>query len=425
MGCRPVCAADRISFAVVGGAQTDVFAALGAKHVITAGDRQRRRAAVPRPTSSASAPTPQQQAGRPLTIEELVDANVHVRYLESADPAASASWTGPGKAGIRPGKELVAASRSARSRPSSTRSPASSTRSSTSRRWPPRTSPRRSSKHEFRDTRHQPAFRAPAMAPACALPRVYGALLAGRALETRDGRWFAVTQAMAGTAAAPTDAQLTAFMNENAAQLRRPEFRIASVVLFNAAAGAAAADHRRPHRRALQLPQGRACRRPRRRTFVTLTAPTGRRRPHRRRPARRPDRRPPSAEANGGIQPADYDDTPQQRRARPRRRRRRLRPGRRSGLRRRSRAASASPSPRSPPSRRAPPPRWRASRAAIDRRNCATKTPRRAVFAAVEAYEKARTDGKTLDRRRPPKSAPASSNCRPSPRTASCLTASR
>ena len=41
-------------------------------------------------------------------------------------------------------------------------------------------------------------------------------------------------------AAAPTDAQLQSFLTENAAQLRRPEFRMVSVVLFSGSAAASA-----------------------------------------------------------------------------------------------------------------------------------------------------------------------------------------
>lgn len=70
-------------------------------------------------------------------------------------------------------------------------------------------------------------------------PRVYSALLANHALQDREARWFFVTQQMAGTAGQPTDEQLTAFISENAAQLRRPEFRAASLILFNDAPGAA------------------------------------------------------------------------------------------------------------------------------------------------------------------------------------------
>src|SRR5690606_5984721 len=41
------------------------------------------------------------------------------------------------------------------------------------------------------------------------MPRIYGALLAGQALETRDGQWFTLTPAMVGATPNPTEEQLT------------------------------------------------------------------------------------------------------------------------------------------------------------------------------------------------------------------------
>ena len=149
---------------------------------------------------------------------------------------------------------------------------------------------------------------ASALSAGVRLPRVYGAVLAGQALETRDGRWFTVTQAMAGTASAPTDAQLTAFMNENAAQLRMPESRTASVVLFDDGAAPTTAptetriEERFNFRRdALSAPE--------RRTFVTLTAPS-RAAADRIAAALRAGQSPADVARANGIQPAEYNDTP-------------------------------------------------------------------------------------------------------------------
>nr|WP_262422403.1 peptidylprolyl isomerase [Brevundimonas denitrificans] len=63
-------------------------------------------------------------------------------------------------------------------------------------------------------------------------------MLAGQSLHTRDGSWFVVTPAMAGQAEPPTEEQLTAYLNENAEQLRRPEFRTISLVVFSPASEA-------------------------------------------------------------------------------------------------------------------------------------------------------------------------------------------
>jgi peptidyl-prolyl cis-trans isomerase D len=64
-------------------------------------------------------------------------------------------------------------------------------------------------------------------------PRVMSALNALYGLEARDVGVFSVTPAMVGQVAPPTDAQLQAFMRENAQQLTRPELRVLSVVRFS------------------------------------------------------------------------------------------------------------------------------------------------------------------------------------------------
>jgi peptidyl-prolyl cis-trans isomerase D len=101
-------------------------------------------------------------------------------------------------------------------------------------------------------------------------PRIYGAVLAGQSLETRDGRWFNVTQAMAGQAGTPTEAQLTAFLNENADRLRRPEFRMVSLVLFSPASGAAPAVSEEQIRERFEFRKA-SLSQPETRTFTTFT----------------------------------------------------------------------------------------------------------------------------------------------------------
>jgi len=75
-----------------------------------------------------------------------------------------------------------------------------------------------------------------AMAAGLRAPRSYAALGAAYGLETRDASYFMVTPQMVPEPARPTDAQLTAFMKENAAQLTRPEFRQLTVVRFSSQA---------------------------------------------------------------------------------------------------------------------------------------------------------------------------------------------
>jgi len=258
-----------ISFAVVGGSQTDVFKSLGAQHVITAGDRSvdavQFRNDFERIRANA-----QEQEGRPLTTEDLVKANVHVRYLEAQTQRLGfLEWAR--NVGIRPDESLII--KRIREIPAFFNQvtgqfdQAQYEQTLARQNFTPV-----QLEEEFRDTAVTEHFGS-AIQAGIRSPRIFGALVAGRALELRDGRWFNVTQAMAGTSAAPTDAQLTAFLNENATQLRRPEFRITSIVLFNDAAGFTPP----------AIPEARIVERfnfrkdslstPERRTFTTLTAP--------------------------------------------------------------------------------------------------------------------------------------------------------
>ncbi|MDB5454260.1 MAG: rotamase family protein, partial [Caulobacteraceae bacterium] len=67
------------------------------------------------------------------------------------------------------------------------------------------------------------------------VPRAYSALRAVFAMEDRDVGYFRIDPRSVPQPTLPTDAQLTAFMRENAAQLTRPEFRILTVVRFSPA----------------------------------------------------------------------------------------------------------------------------------------------------------------------------------------------
>jgi peptidyl-prolyl cis-trans isomerase D len=65
------------------------------------------------------------------------------------------------------------------------------------------------------------------------VPRAYAAMAAIFTLESRDGAYFPIEPTSVPQPPAPTDAQLTQLMKENAAQLTRPEFRQLSVVRFS------------------------------------------------------------------------------------------------------------------------------------------------------------------------------------------------
>jgi peptidyl-prolyl cis-trans isomerase D len=78
-----------------------------------------------------------------------------------------------------------------------------------------------------------------ALTTALAAPRAYSAMAAIYSLENRDVSYLTVDPRSVPQPALPTDAQLTAFMKENASQLTLPEFRVLTVVPFSPALVAA------------------------------------------------------------------------------------------------------------------------------------------------------------------------------------------
>ncbi|ADL01448.1 peptidylprolyl isomerase [Brevundimonas subvibrioides] len=294
-----------LSFLVVGGSQTDIFSSLGPKHIVTAGDRSvdalQFRTEFERVRTGM-----QEQAGRPVTNEDLVKENVHVRYLEGqTNRLGFLDWAY--KAGIRVSEELVLTR--IREIPAFFNQvtgqfdQAQYEQALAAQNVTPVML-----EDEFRDTAVSQHY-GTAIQAGLRTPRIYGALLAGQAFQVRDGRWFEVTQAMAGTTPAPTDAQLTAFINENAAQLRRPEFRIATVLLFNDAPGFTPP----------AIPEARVVERfnfrkdalstPERRTFTTLTVST-QAAADRIAGALRAGQTPQAVAEANSIQPAVYDAQP-------------------------------------------------------------------------------------------------------------------
>ena len=67
-------------------------------------------------------------------------------------------------------------------------------------------------------------------------PRIFAAMNAVAGLENRDVSYFILDPKTVPQPAAPTDAQLAAFLKAHAAQLMRPEMRVVDVVKFSAAA---------------------------------------------------------------------------------------------------------------------------------------------------------------------------------------------
>lgn len=75
-----------------------------------------------------------------------------------------------------------------------------------------------------------------AVAAGMKAPRIYAALQGAYLMEARDVAAFAINPASVEKPAPPTDAQLTAFMKENAERLTRPETRVLSIMRVSAKA---------------------------------------------------------------------------------------------------------------------------------------------------------------------------------------------
>jgi len=216
-----------LSFVVVG-AQSDIFANLGPRHVVSAGDRsidsQRFRADFERVRANVS-----EQAGRPVSFEDLVAENLLSQYLASqVQRLGFSAWAW--NAGIRPGKELVL--KRIREIPSFFNQITGQFDQDLYLQALAQQNMTPDQLEQDLREEYAAAHFGAGLAAGVKLPKIYSALLAAQAMETRDGAWFTVTQAMAGSAKAPTEEQLNAFIKEMDAQLRRPEFREVSVVLF-------------------------------------------------------------------------------------------------------------------------------------------------------------------------------------------------
>jgi peptidyl-prolyl cis-trans isomerase D len=256
-----------ISFVIVG-ARMDVFSNLGPKHVIDAGDRSMNEVEF-RTAFDQVRERLQQQVGRPLTNQELVAENIHVRFLtEQTQQLGFLNWAF--KAGIRPGKELIV--KQIRQIPAFFNSVTGQfDQQAYEAALAQQNLTPAMLEQDLRDQYATEHFGAAVFAGA-RVPRIYGALLAGSAFESRDGRWFEVTPAMAGQIPAPTDAQLNAFIQENADRLRAPEFRMVSVVLFTPEASANAPISEDRIRERFEFKKDTLSK-PETRSFVTLTAP--------------------------------------------------------------------------------------------------------------------------------------------------------
>jgi len=210
-----------------------------------------------------------QMTGQRFTMAELVEAGQHIQILESlAGEESLFAWAW--KVGIRPARDLVAAQlrqQQAFFDPVTGQfSEEAMVRALSETGMTPAI---------FEDTlRHQIAAEHYVAGAAAGLrmPRVYGAIAAAYAGETRNGRWILLSPSDIRDVPNPTDAQLTTLLNELADQVREPEFRTVTMVRFTPALAAAniqisdqaIQDRFNFQRESLGTPETRS--------FVTLTA---------------------------------------------------------------------------------------------------------------------------------------------------------
>lgn len=265
----PLIALVGLGLLITGGVQTDILSTLRAPKVVSAGDRglspTEFRAEMDRRLEQI-----RNEQQRAITYEELLAQAPLAAILKGrADELGFFAWTW--KAGIRPGNELVL--RQIRAFPvffdpvTNQFSEALYTSKLAEQKMTPALLER-----ELRND-YARAHYGSALVSGLRMPRVYGAMYANMNQQTRDGRWFTLTQAMAGVAPAPTDAQLRSFMSENAARLRRPELRSGTLIIF-----------RNPADQNVEISEEQIRARyefrkdtlsvPERRSFTTLTAPT-------------------------------------------------------------------------------------------------------------------------------------------------------
>ena len=258
-----------LSFVVVG-AQSDIFANLGPRHVVSAGERSvdaaRFRADMERVRANIS-----EQSGQPASFDDLAAQGYVNQFLESQTMRMGfAEWAW--KAGIRPGKDLIIAE--IRKIPAFfNQITGRFDQTSYEQALAQQNMTPEMLEQELRDQYTFQHFGA-ALGSGVRLPKAFAALMAAASTETRDGAWFTVTQAMAGTAGQPTDEQLTAFMKENEAQLRAPEFRQVSLVLFTPAQNEALPAITEQELRERYEFRKDTLAQPEKRSFVLLTVPT-------------------------------------------------------------------------------------------------------------------------------------------------------
>jgi peptidyl-prolyl cis-trans isomerase D len=208
----------------------DVFHGRITDAVVTAGSRQISSADFKRMFDNYKAQA-EQQAGQQVTVQEAVAQGLDLHVLqEVATNEAFAEFLR--RIGLRPSETLVADA--LRKQPSFF-DPVSGKFDKTAYE-------QKLAENHLTPTTFEGLLRddiaqshlAAGVAAGLKAPRIYGALIAGYEMEGRGLTYFVVDPSKVPPPTPPTDAQLQAFMTQNADKLKRPEFRTLTVLRFSA-----------------------------------------------------------------------------------------------------------------------------------------------------------------------------------------------
>lgn len=218
-----------VSFAIFG--INDVFKTNFSNDVVTAGPRHVSAADFKRDFDNFRK-NAEQQVGQPVSVEVAVENGLDKRVM---DEIASREAFGAllAKIGIRPSDKLLAAEIQ--------KIPAFFDQ--VSGRFDKNLFQQRLGEAGLTPEKFDIVMRdeiaqshvASAMVNGLRVPRAYSALGAIYEAEARDIGYFSIDPRSVPQPAQPTDAQLTAFMKENAERLTRPETRVLTLVSFNPA----------------------------------------------------------------------------------------------------------------------------------------------------------------------------------------------
>lgn len=219
-----------VSFAVFG--LSDVFKGKLTDAVVTAGSRQISSTDFKRMFENYKKQA-EQRSGQPVTTEEAVKRGLDERVLnEIADNEGLAELIRV--AGVQPSDKLVAKEISKTTAFFNPISGQFDEKLYQQRLAENQLTPAKFESY-LRDELAQSHYAA-GIVSGLRAPRLYGALIAAYGLENRDLTYFSVRPGMVAAPTLPTDAQLTAFIKENSAQLMIPETRALTIVRFSTAA---------------------------------------------------------------------------------------------------------------------------------------------------------------------------------------------